>query len=264
MLLDVPGARLHFAVRGTGPLLVLVGAPMGTRHFAPAAELLAADHTVLTSDPRGTGASTRDDPGADSTPEQRADDVARLVAHLDRGPAAVFGTSGGAVTALALAQAHPERVTTVVAHEPPLDAFLPDRAAARARADAMLATFRGGDVVGAWQQFFAEARIALPPEVAHAVFGGERDPQEVADERHWFLHEMRPTVRWDPDHDRLRALGDRLVVAVGADSAGQYCDTTGRALAARLGAAPVVFPGGHTGFLDDPAPFAARLREVLG
>jgi hypothetical protein len=36
-----------------------------------------------------------------------------------------------------------------------------------------------------------------------------------------------------------------------------------RALATGLGVEPVIFPGDHTGFVDDPAGFAARLRAVL-
>ena len=41
--LGVPGARLYYEVRGAGPMLVLVGAPMGASAFAPAAYLLAED-----------------------------------------------------------------------------------------------------------------------------------------------------------------------------------------------------------------------------
>jgi len=56
--LRTAGAHIHHEVRGEGPLLVLVGSPMGAAFFAPAADLLAADHTVVTLDPRGTGRST--------------------------------------------------------------------------------------------------------------------------------------------------------------------------------------------------------------
>src|SRR4051794_29333163 len=108
--LGVPDGRLYFEMRGTGPLVVLVGAPMGADAFAPVADLLAADHTVLTTDPRGVGRSPLEDPEQDSTPELRADDLSRLLTHLRAGPAVVLGSSGGAVTALALAQAHPEQV----------------------------------------------------------------------------------------------------------------------------------------------------------
>src|SRR5881628_2422946 len=85
--LKVAEAELYYEVRGSGPLVVLVGAPMDARSFAPLADLLAADHTVLTTDPRGINRSTVRDRDQDSTPEQRADDLSRLIAHLDAGPA---------------------------------------------------------------------------------------------------------------------------------------------------------------------------------
>ena len=73
---DVADARLYYEVRGHGPLVVLVGAPMDAESFAPLADLLAADHTVLTTDPRGINRSTVADPEQDSTPQLRADDLA--------------------------------------------------------------------------------------------------------------------------------------------------------------------------------------------
>ncbi len=67
----VPGARLHYEVRGTGPLLIILGAPMAASEFAPLAHALAGDHTVVTADPRGVAGSAVDDPDQDSTPELR-------------------------------------------------------------------------------------------------------------------------------------------------------------------------------------------------
>jgi len=261
--LEVPGARLHHEVRGEGPLVVLVGAPMGATSFAPLADLLAADHTVLTTDPRGSNRSPVDDPDADSTPQQRADDLSRLLAHLDAGPAAVLGSSGGAVSALALVQAHPEQVHTVVAHEPPLVELLDDREQLRAQTEDYVATYLGGDVVGAWAKFFAQASIAVPDGAVEQMFGGQRDPQVVADERFWFAHELRATTRWQPDTAALRAVATRIVVGIGDDSAGEICDRTSAALAAALGIEPTMFPGGHIGFVEDPDAFASRLRTVL-
>ncbi|MFI6284768.1 alpha/beta fold hydrolase [Streptomyces sp. NPDC051018] len=261
--LEVPGARLHYEVRGSGPLVVLVGAPMDAVAFAPLADLLAADHTVLTTDPRGINRSPVDDPDADSTPAMRADDLSRLIAHLDAGPAVVLGSSGGAVTALALVEAHPEQVRTVVAHEPPLDELLDDREQVRARTEDLIAAYLAGDVLGAWRKFFGLAGIELPDSVVEHMFGGERDPQAVADERFWFAHEMLPSVTWQPDISALGSAPTRVVVGIGKDSAGQSCDRTSRALAAALGIEPTIFPGDHTGFADDPGTFAVRLREVL-
>ena len=82
---------------------------------------------MLTTDPRGVNRSPMVDPDQDSTPELRADDLSRLLTHLDAGPATVFGSSGGAVTALALAQYRPDLVDMVIAHEPPLNEMLADR-----------------------------------------------------------------------------------------------------------------------------------------
>ncbi|GAA1585715.1 MULTISPECIES: alpha/beta fold hydrolase [Kribbella] len=257
---EVSDAELYYEVRGNGPLTVLVGAPMDADAFAPLAALLATDRTVLTLDPRGVKRSTLT-PGGTSRPEQRADDLAQLIRHVDAGPADVLGSSGGAVSALALAQYHPDVVRTVIAHEPPLDRLLPDADQLLARSERLMADYLAGDVVGAWKQFFRLAGIFLPDEAAEAMFGGERDPEQVAAERFWFGHEMRETITWLPDVDRLREAD--VVVGIGADSTGQLCDRTSTALAGRLGLEPTRFPGGHTGFVDAPEAFAAALCAGL-
>lgn len=261
--LRVPGADLHHEIRGQGPLIALVGAPMDARPFAALADLLAVDHTVLTADPRGIFRSGVDDREQVSTPELRADDLARLLQHVDAGPAVVLGSSGGAVTALALTQARPDLVSTVIAHEAPLEELLEDRAELHARTEAMVTHYLVGDVVGAWEQFFTDAGIEVPPGMVAQMFGGERDPQVVADEHYWFAHEMRASTWWMPDPTLLRGSPVCLVLGIGEESAGQSCDRACRALGALIGVVPVSFPGDHTGFVDQPAVFADRLRDVL-
>jgi pimeloyl-ACP methyl ester carboxylesterase len=258
--LVVPEAELYYEVRGDGPLVVLVGAPMDADAFAPLAEVLATDCTVLTTDPRGVKRSKLN-PGGTSTPEQRADDLARLIRHVDVGPAVVLGSSGGAVSALALAQEHPETVSTVVAHEPPLDRLVPDGDELLAKSEKLMADYLAGDVTGAWKQFFEVANIQLPDEILQAMFGGERDPDQVAAEQFWFAHEMRESITWMPDFDKLR--GARIVVGIGEESVGQLCDRTSTALADRLGIEPTRFPGDHTGFVDRPEPFAKALGTAF-
>ena len=144
--LQAPGAQLYYEMRGTGPVLILIGNPMDANPFTPLAELLATDHTVVTTDPRGINRSPADDPTQDVAAELRAEDLSRLLAHLATGPAAVFGSSGGAVSALALAAAHPDQVHTVVAHEPPLHQVLADRDQHEAAVDDMIATYLRGDI----------------------------------------------------------------------------------------------------------------------
>jgi Alpha/beta hydrolase family len=107
--LEVPGGTVYYEVRGSGPLLLVIGQPMTSGPFAPLADLLAEDHTVVTYDPHGLGESTVEDPALAITPEIEADDLAHIVDAVGGGPADVFGSSGGAVAGLALAAGHSKR-----------------------------------------------------------------------------------------------------------------------------------------------------------
>src|SRR6202048_4509431 len=157
----VPGARLHYEVRGEGTLLRVGGSPMGAAEFAPLADALASDHTVVTYDPRGIAGSTIDDPEQDSTPELRAGDVAApILDDLGAESADVFGSSGGAVTGLALVVRHPGRVRTLIAHEPPLLELLPDAAQQRANTQDIIDTYRTDGMQLAWFKFMVNAGFA--------------------------------------------------------------------------------------------------------
>ena len=72
------------------------------------------------------------------------------------------------------------------------------------------------------------------------------------------------------DFDALRTGSTRVVIGVGAESGQQIAGRAGAAVAERLGVPPVIFPGGHDGFLGgeygrtgQPDEFAATLRDVL-
>jgi pimeloyl-ACP methyl ester carboxylesterase len=236
---------------------------MDASFFAPVADLLAPDHTVLTTDPRGIRRSRLEDPDQDLTPDMCAEDLSHILTQLDAGPAVVFGSSGGGLNVLALALAHPEQVSAVITHEPPLLELLEDREQQRAATEDVVATFRTGDVGAAWGRFMMQANIDIadgPPPPPP----GAPDPQAVADERFFFTHWLRPATRWLPDVAALRDGAPPIVVGIGEASAGQICDRTSSALAGALGIERTVFPGGHAGFVEDPDAFAARLRTVIG
>jgi pimeloyl-ACP methyl ester carboxylesterase len=236
---------------------------MDARSYEALADLLADSYTVLTTDPRGINRSPVDDPNTDSTPQRRADDMFRLFKHLDAGPAVILGSSGGAVTGLALLEEHPEQVSTVIAHEPPLIELLDDRDKLRTGTEEMIAIYSTGDVIGAWAKFMAQANFDLPEGALEHMFGGDRDPKYVADELRWFTHELRETVCWQPNLTTLQGFGTRIMVGIGEESSGQLAERTSLALAKALGLTPTIFPGGHTGFADNPVAFAPRLREIL-
>lgn len=265
--LEVPGARLHYEVRGTGPLLLLTGSPMSAAEFAPLADVLAIEHTVVTHDPRGISGSPLDDPEQDSTPELRADDLAALLDALGAESADVFGSSGGAVTALALAARHPGRVRTLVAHEPPLLELLPDAAEHRAGVDDIVETFHREGPGVAWMKFMSMAGYDTGGGAAPAAAPEEstEEPTEeiLATSARFFGHELRDTTRYLPDVAALTAGATRVVISLGVESGHLLTYQASIVLAKLLGASPVEFPGEHVGFVDQPKEFAEVLRAVL-
>lgn len=261
--LQVPGASLHHELRGEGPLVVLHAAPMDASSFEPLADLLAVDHTVLTADPRGIARSTVEDRAETATPDQRADDLARLVEHVDAGTAVVLGSSGGAVSALALAATRPELLVGVVAHEPPLAVLVDDVEHLRAATDEMIATYGSGDRDGYWRQFLDMAGIDLPEEVFAMLFGQEPTGRDAQDERYAVERMDLATTFWEPPLATLRTAGVPIAVGIGTDSTGQLCDRTSRALAVALGVEPTPFPGDHVGFAHLPDAFASALRDTI-
>ena len=265
--LDVPGARLYYERRGTGPLLLLIGSPMDSTGFAGLASALADDYTVVTYDPRGIGNSSRQDLGRDVTPEQQADDVHRLLAALGREPAYVFGSSGGAVVGLALVTAHLGQVRTLVAHEPPVVELLPDSAQVRAQIQDIYDPYRADGADKAMQKFMAHAGLgAAPGQKAEAPLW-EPSPEQMARMRAttevFLAHLIRPTTRYRPDIEALRTAPTRIVVAVGATSKGQLANRGARALADELGTPAVEFPGDHGGFVALPQQCGRVLDQVL-
>src|SRR6185503_16120303 len=107
--LEVPGAVLTYDVRrgtSTEPVLVLIGSPMGAAGFGSLARYFT-DRTVVTYDPRGVERSRKTNAATESTPEQHADDISRVISATGAGPVDLFASSGGAVNALALVAKHP-------------------------------------------------------------------------------------------------------------------------------------------------------------
>lgn len=263
---DVPGARLYYEVRGSGPLLLVLGAPMSAAHFAPLADAMAGDHTVVTADPRGIANSVLADPTADSTPELRADDIAAILDALDAPTADVFGSSGGAVTGLALVARHPGRVRTLVAHEPPVTELLPEAAEQRAVVEDIIGTFHAQGAGAAFAKFMANAGFGEDDPAEQGAPAQPMAPpseQDMRDGARFLAHELRGTTRFVPDVDALTASSSRVVIGIGEESGHLLTSRTSLALADLLGSVPVGFPGDHGGFLGEPAAFAEVLKAVL-
>ena len=115
--LETDGASIVYDVRGPlppadgRPPLLMIGQPMTAAGFGALSSHFP-DRTVVTYDPRGLGRSTRSDGRTDNSPTVQAEDVHAVIEALGAGPVELFGSSGGAVTALALVAAHPGDVVT--------------------------------------------------------------------------------------------------------------------------------------------------------
>ena len=277
--LDVPGATLAYDVRepvtpsDKRPLFIF-GSPMGASGF----EQLVGhfiDRTVITYDPRGMERSARE-PGSEVTVEVHAEDYHRVVEAAQLGPVDAFGSSGGGMCGLHWVVAHPEDVHTFVSHEPPVVTLLEDR---------QMVIKANADIVDTYQrEGFGPAMAKFIQLVMHqgllpddyldrpapdpAQFGFSTEDDGSRDDL--LLSGNLAMAPFEPDAKALRASSVRIVPAIGALGEGGLARRGGEAVARLLGIEPVIFPGDHGGFAanewspdNDPAAFAARLRDVL-
>jgi pimeloyl-ACP methyl ester carboxylesterase len=278
--LEVPGARLHYDVRDaegkpTAPLLLLIALPMSAAGFTTLAGHFR-DRTVVTYDPRGIGRSERTDGARESTVEQHADDVHRLISVLDAGPVDIFGSSGGAVTGLVLVAGHSEQVGTLVAHEPPAAYVLPDGEQALAALDHVRETYQREGFGPAMAKFMVLSSLKGPipadfsqlPSPSPGDFGFPTEDDGSRDDP--LLGENNRSTTYEHEFGTLRAASTRIVIGAGAESEGEMAHRAALAVAERLGTEAVIFPSHHGGFLGgefgwrgDPDAFAVTLREVL-
>lgn len=280
-ILEAPGATLTYDVRSggssNGPALFLIGSPMGAAGFGSLSGHFT-DRTIVTYDPRGAERSTKPDPTSQSTPEEHADDLHGIIQELGGGPVDLFASSGGATNALALVAKHPEDVRTLVAHEPPVAAVLPDRENAQAASRAVHETYMRDGFGAGMAHFIAVVShqgefpddFAQQPAPDPAMFGmpteddGSRTDPLMA-------QNMISGTTYEPDFEALRAASTRIVIAAGAESEGILPSRAAFVVAEQLGSEVVIFPSGHGGFMGgeygqpggEPEAFAGKLREVL-
>jgi pimeloyl-ACP methyl ester carboxylesterase len=265
--LKVPGATLHYEVRGSGPVLLMIpGGPADAGIFMGLAGRLADRYTVVTYDPRGNSRSRLDGPPEDQRVEVHADDASRLLAAVGGGPAYVLGSSGGAVVGLELAARHPEQVQTLVAHEPPVVELLPDAPRWRAFFQDLYETYRRDGVGPAMQKFGEATGLGSGPKADASQMTPEMREgfARIQGNVPFFLeHVARAVTRYVPAIATLKAISSRVVIAGGEASGEQLAYRTAVALAERLGTPVVRFPGDHGGFVSHPDTFADRLHTVL-
>lgn len=273
------GVALNVSVGGTGsPVVLLHGFPQTHLMWRHVAADLAADHTVISPDLRGYGASDKPDDidGTAYSKRTMAADVVALARALGHERFALAGHDRGALVAFRAGLDHPDTVTHLALLDilPTLDMWdvlhgaqaavgfhlylmaqppgLPEQLIA-ASADAFF-----GHFLDVWTRDPA----AIPPDVREAYLAASRAavPSIVAD--------YRATAGVDVAHDEAdRAAGHRLRMpvtvlqqdwgaALGYDAAALW-----RAWAPDLAHATVTC--GHFMAEEAPAEVVKALRDLL-
>ncbi|KAH8842834.1 hypothetical protein MCOR31_011876 [Pyricularia oryzae] len=264
--LAVKGAILAYSCLGSGPLLVTVpGANGDAAIFDLAVPHLANNFTVCSYDRRGYSRSVYTEPNDLTMPvrlQTDADDVAALIDHLSPGePALVFGTSSGAIVSLDLLSRHPEAVSFLVAHEPPLTRSLGEAGAQ------IQAVFQSAEDTFFSEGIHAAVQVFLGPVVASdpesvAAHDALDSPARASNAALFFAHEINHYTAYSVDTPALQASRDKLVFDNGDDSTPPATTMTDN-LAQSVGVAVEHTPGGHLGYVSKPVEFAAALAEIF-
>jgi acetyltransferase/esterase len=264
-ILDVPGARLYYETRGSGPLLVMVpGANGEAGAFKRVAEHLAAHYTVVTYDRRGFSRSQLDGPqDYDRRLATDADDARRLIQHLSDEPATVFGASSGGIVALEVLARHPAVVRVLIPFEPPAVRQLPDGQQWIDFFSEVYDLYRQAGVEPALHRFREQAFEASDRLAMARAMNPANSEQVLANAAHWFEHELRQYPAVDLDLDALKAQADRIVPMAGRQSRGYPAYEVSAELGRKLGRDLVELPGGHVGLVTQPAEFAHELVQAL-
>jgi pimeloyl-ACP methyl ester carboxylesterase len=263
-----PGADIYYELRGAGPVLLLIAGGNGDAvPFQALASALAEDFTVLTYDRRGFSRSVVTE-SVDDHHRFTVDieDASRLLDLVSDDPAFVFGSSSGAIIALELLLKHPEQLTKVVAHEPPLINLLPDAGHWHSFFSTVHATAARSGTTAAMAQFGAQIGLespqlppieTLPPHVIDMLTRMEQNNE-------FFLeHELRQYTDVTINLAQLRKLSTHVVLAGGSESHQFLPYRPNLVLSDELNLPIVDFPGNHVGYLTHPAEFGTQLRKPL-
>jgi len=261
-ILEVPGARLYYETHGSGPVMLMVPGASGTADsFKSVTGHLVAHYTVVTYDRRGFSRSQLDGPqDYDHRLETDADDVRRLIEHLSDEPATVFGSSSGAIVALEVLTRHPSVVRTLVPHEPPAARLLADGQKWIDFFFEVYDLYRQSGIEPALKKFREQA---FAESDRQAMARAPRNEYTHANATYWFEHELRQYPAVDLDIDTLKAHADRIMLMAGRESRGYRTYEVNVELGKKLGRELIELPGGHVGFLTQPAEFARALLQTL-
>ena len=270
------GTNLYFERRGSGPALVMIAGGGGDCSvFSAIGKLLATSYTVLTYDRRGNSRSPLLGSPTKITLAEQSSDALTVLRANGFESALVFGNSGGAEIALDLASRYPRTIEAVVPHEPPTPKILPDAGDILASYDEIDRVMQKEGWAAAFKLFLAINRLTPPgkPEAAEVMLNPEKflppSPhldllkRQTGNWEYMMKYEVRSFIDFVPDLEKIVGSEVRIGMAAGVDTRGQYPHRASEVIAEKLGAEFVEFPGGHSGAMEVPGPFALELRKLF-
>jgi pimeloyl-ACP methyl ester carboxylesterase len=265
--LNLPNAKLHYDTFGNGPLLLCIpGADGRGAVFHDAARHLSRSFTVVCYDRRGYSQSqhigAQDFKNRLSTD---ADDASALIAHLSTEAVAVFGTSSGAIAATQLLIQHPDRVHTLIAHEPPAFALLPEQSRTQAAGliEHIYSLYREQGVQAAMEVFSGGLSAGEEGAKMRFCMDPTRGDEIRANSMYWFEFELRQYTSALLDLEGIKAEKTKFVPAAGITSGDGPGVGPITLIAHMLGKEVVRLPGGHISYMLEPEVFADALVALL-
>ena len=116
---QLPSVRVYYERLGSGPHLLLIHGSWGdARDWTRVMEPLSRSYSVVRYDRRGHSRSERTI--TQGSPQEDADDLAALLQELNISGVNVAANSWGGIVALHCVLKHPDLITNLALHEPPL------------------------------------------------------------------------------------------------------------------------------------------------
>lgn len=259
MYLKTEEVNLYYEVEGSGkPLLLIHGVVVDSGLYQEAARLLRPYYQVITYDRRGNSRSlpvTRQEYGI----EAQVRDGAALLEHLDCSKVFLAGASAGAIIALELFRACPEKIEHVFLYEPPLVSLLGDETE-----NQWVAKIEGDVAAGKINRAMLEFMLSLgETDERRAEKPREVEEREIRNYPHFLKNEFGVFMHYTPEIGYYKEKSAFITVAVGERSGeSKYVRAAGM-FSRQIGCELLHFPGCHNLPCDLPEDFVNGIMGVM-
>ena len=158
---------------------------------------------------------------------------------------------------------HPSLVRTAVAFEPPVMRQLPDGQYWLDFFTGVYDLYRQSGIEPALKKFREQTFAASDREAMASARHPKNSRFILANTTYWFEHELRQYPAVDLDLDSLKAHVDQIVLQAGRESRGYPAYEATVQLAKKFGRDLIELPGGHIGYVTQPAEFVREFVQAL-